>query len=84
MLGRIHNVPISEADVAELSKGLASLPPHPDFPESLRKLKAPGYRLVTLTGLAGHPRSRAFAGGRVGGPFRTAVRSIMRVILLNV
>jgi 2-haloacid dehalogenase len=27
MLGRIHNVSISEADVAELGKGLASLPP---------------------------------------------------------
>jgi 2-haloacid dehalogenase len=49
MLGRIHNVSISEADVAELSKGLASLPPHPDVPDSLRKLKAAGYRLVTLT-----------------------------------
>jgi 2-haloacid dehalogenase len=31
------------------SKGLASLPPHPDVPDSLRKLKAAGYRLVTLT-----------------------------------
>jgi 2-haloacid dehalogenase len=49
MLGRIHNVSISEADVAELSKGLASLPPHPDVPDSLRKLKAAGYRMVTLT-----------------------------------
>jgi 2-haloacid dehalogenase len=49
MLGRIHNVSISEADVTELSTGLASLPPYPDVPESLRKLKAAGYRLVTLT-----------------------------------
>src|SRR5215470_8265848 len=49
MLGRIHNVAISEADVAELSKGLALLPPHPDIPDSLRKLKAAGYRMVTLT-----------------------------------
>ena len=49
MLGRIHNVSISEADVAELSKGLASLPPHSDVPDSLWKLKVAGYRLVTLT-----------------------------------
>lgn len=49
MLGRIHNVAISEADVTELSQGLASLPPHPDVPDSLRKLKASGYRLVILT-----------------------------------
>jgi 2-haloacid dehalogenase len=49
MLGRIHNVSITAADVAELSKGLASLPSHPDVPDSLQKLKAAGYRLVTLT-----------------------------------
>jgi 2-haloacid dehalogenase len=49
MLGRIHNVSISDADVAELGKGLASLTPHPDVPDSLRKLKAAGYRLATLT-----------------------------------
>jgi 2-haloacid dehalogenase len=49
MLGHIHNVPISAADVTELGKGLASLPPHPDVPDSLRQLKAAGYRLVTLT-----------------------------------
>jgi 2-haloacid dehalogenase len=49
MLGRIHNVPISDADVSELGNGLASLPPHPDVPGSLEKLKAAGYRLVTLT-----------------------------------
>jgi 2-haloacid dehalogenase len=55
MLGRIHNVSISEADVTELSKGLTSLPPHPDVPESLRKLKAAGYRLVTLTDSQANP-----------------------------
>jgi 2-haloacid dehalogenase len=49
MHGRIHNISISDADVAELGKGLASLPPHPEVPDSLRKLKAAGYRLVTLT-----------------------------------
>ncbi|HTC99486.1 MAG TPA: haloacid dehalogenase type II [Bradyrhizobium sp.] len=49
MLGRIHNVEISDADVSELGKGLATLPPHPDVPDSLRKLKAAGYRMVTLT-----------------------------------
>jgi 2-haloacid dehalogenase len=41
--------PSGEADVTELSQGLASLPPHSDVPDSLRKLKASGYRLVALT-----------------------------------
>lgn len=49
MLGRIHNVPISDDDVVELRKGLGSLPPYPDVPDGIRKLKAAGYRLVTLT-----------------------------------
>ena len=30
MLGRIHDVLVRKADVAELAKRLASLPPHPD------------------------------------------------------
>jgi 2-haloacid dehalogenase len=55
MLGRIHNVAIGEADVAELGKGLAVLPPHPDVPESLKKLKVAGYRLVTLTDAKADP-----------------------------
>jgi 2-haloacid dehalogenase len=63
MLGRIHNATVSEADIAELGKGLASLPPHPEVPESLRKLKAAGYRLVTLTDSPATP-------GR--GPLRAA------------
>jgi 2-haloacid dehalogenase len=49
MLGRIHDVPITEADISALGRSLASLPPHADVPGSLRKLKAAGYRLVTLT-----------------------------------
>ena len=49
MVGAIHGVPIGEADIAALGKALAALPPHPDVPDSLRNLKAAGYRLVTLT-----------------------------------
>jgi 2-haloacid dehalogenase len=55
MLGRIHNVSISEADVVELYNDLAFLPPHPDVPDSLRKLKAAGYCLVTLTDAPANP-----------------------------
>jgi 2-haloacid dehalogenase len=55
MLGRIYKVPITEADVAEVAKGLASLPPYADVPEGLRMLKAAGYRLVTLTDSSATP-----------------------------
>jgi 2-haloacid dehalogenase len=49
MLGRIHGVPITAADIRDLGNALGSLPPHADVPESLQKLKEAGYRLVTLT-----------------------------------
>lgn len=55
MLGHIHNVVINEADMAELVRGLAVLRPHPDVPDSLRKLKTAGYRLVTLTDTPANP-----------------------------
>jgi 2-haloacid dehalogenase len=55
MLGHIHNVSIGEADIAELGKSLGTLPPHPDVPDSLRKLKAAGYRMVTLTDSPANP-----------------------------
>ena len=55
MLGRIRNVSISDSDNADLRKRLAELPPHPDVPDSLRKLKAAGYRLVTLTDTPANP-----------------------------
>jgi 2-haloacid dehalogenase len=49
MLGHIHKVSIGDGDLADLRQGLATLPPHPDVPDSLRQLKAAGYRLVSLT-----------------------------------
>ncbi len=53
MLGHIHGVGVGEAEVAALGEGLAALASHPDTPDSLRKLKSAGYRLVTLTNSPG-------------------------------
>jgi 2-haloacid dehalogenase len=69
MLGRIHNVSVGEGDVAELSKGLASLPPHPDVPDSLRKLKAAGYRLITLADSPATPGRGALEAAGLTGLF---------------
>jgi 2-haloacid dehalogenase len=68
MLGRIHSVSISEADVAELGRALASSPPHPDVPDSLPKSGrlSPGH----ADRFAGDPRSRPAAGGGLGGPLQ--------------
>ncbi len=40
---------MTEADGAELTERSASMPPHPDVPAVLRRLRDHGFRLVTLT-----------------------------------
>lgn len=49
MLGQIHRVPITDADVKELGGLIATMPVHPDVPAALRRLKTAGFTLVTLT-----------------------------------
>jgi 2-haloacid dehalogenase len=60
MVGKIHGVSITGAQIEELGSALATLPPYPDVPEGLRSLKQAGYRLVTLTDSAAHPHAGAF------------------------
>jgi 2-haloacid dehalogenase len=69
MLGRIHNVTIGEAEVVKLRQALASLPPHPEVPDSLRKLKSAGYRLVTLTDSSATPGGAALQAAGLGDLF---------------
>jgi 2-haloacid dehalogenase len=49
MLGTIHHVSISVADVDELRTRMATMPVHPDVPAGLKQLKDAGFRLVTCT-----------------------------------
>jgi 2-haloacid dehalogenase len=49
MLARTKGIAISEADKAELTDDFASMPPHPEVPGALRKLRDNGFRLFTLT-----------------------------------
>ena len=56
MLGTVHGVAVAEADVAELSHRMLNMPAHPDVPEGLRRLKAAGFTLVTLTNSAPSPQ----------------------------
>jgi 2-haloacid dehalogenase len=49
MLARTQGVEISDADKAELTDRFASMPPHPEVPSALRRLRAAGFRLFTLT-----------------------------------
>jgi 2-haloacid dehalogenase len=49
MLAATRGISISPADRAELTEKFASMPPHPDVPAALRKLRDAGFRLFTLT-----------------------------------
>jgi 2-haloacid dehalogenase len=49
MLAATRDITISEADAAELTNRFATMPPHPEVPAALRRLREHGFRLFTLT-----------------------------------
>jgi 2-haloacid dehalogenase len=49
MLAATSGIPITDADADELTERFASMPPHPEVPEALRRLRRHGFRLFTLT-----------------------------------
>jgi 2-haloacid dehalogenase len=49
MVATTYGISISAADRAELTEKFASMPPHPEVPDALRKLRYAGFRLCTLT-----------------------------------
>jgi 2-haloacid dehalogenase len=52
MVGANHNISISDHDLKEFKERLGNLPPHPDVIPALKRLKAAGFRLATLTNSA--------------------------------
>lgn len=49
MLADTRGIQISEADKKELTDKFSTMPPHAEVPAALRKLRAAGFRLFTLT-----------------------------------
>src|SRR6201985_2426960 len=49
MLADTRGIRIGEADKRELTEKFSTMPPHPEVPAALRKLKQAGFRLFTLT-----------------------------------
>jgi 2-haloacid dehalogenase len=49
MLADTRGITVSDADGAELTDRFASMPPHPEVPGALRRLRDHGFRLFTLT-----------------------------------
>ena len=48
-LAATRDIALSDADSAELTDRFASMPPHPEVPAALRRLRDHGFRLFTLT-----------------------------------
>jgi 2-haloacid dehalogenase len=49
MLAATRDITISDADAAELTDRFATMPPHPEVPPALHRLRDHGFRLFTLT-----------------------------------
>jgi 2-haloacid dehalogenase len=49
MLAATRGITITDADGAELTDRFATMPPHPEVPAALRRLREHGFRLFTLT-----------------------------------
>jgi 2-haloacid dehalogenase len=49
MLAATRGIKVSDADAAELTDRFATMPPHPEVPAALRRLRDHGFRLFTLT-----------------------------------
>jgi hypothetical protein len=57
MLGSIHKVSVTEADVDELRTRMLTMPAHADVPAGLQQLKDAGFRLVTCTNSPPDPQT---------------------------
>ena len=49
MIAEKHGITVSEADKMTLLGKIAHLPPHPEVPAALKKLKEHGFQMATLT-----------------------------------
>jgi 2-haloacid dehalogenase len=49
MLADTRGIKITDADKKELTEKFSTMPPHPEVPGALRKLRAAGFRLFALT-----------------------------------
>lgn len=53
MVADIHQVSVTEADIAELKERMSTMPAHADVVPALTRLREAGFRLMTLTNSAG-------------------------------
>lgn len=67
MIGEIRGVTVGDGDVAELEARTLGMPALPDVLPALERLRAAGFRLVTLTNSAPHPGASPVERTGIGG-----------------
>jgi 2-haloacid dehalogenase len=69
MLAATRGIKIAAADAAELTDRFATMPPHPEVPAALRRLRDHGFRLFTLTDNTLEISGRQLEHGGIIGEF---------------
>ena len=69
MLADTRGIKITNADKKELTDRFSTMPPHPEVPAALRKLRGAGFRLFTLTDNILEVQSRQLEHGGIIGLF---------------
>jgi 2-haloacid dehalogenase len=64
-----QGIKISDADRRELTEKFSTMPPYPEVPAALRKLREAGFRLFTLTNNLVEVQSRQLAQGGIADLF---------------
>src|SRR6201997_1186721 len=65
MLADTRGIRIGDADKKELFEKFSTMPPHPEVPGALQKLRAAGFRLFTLTDNLPEVQTRQLEGGGI-------------------
>jgi 2-haloacid dehalogenase len=65
MLADTRGIRITDADRRELTERFSTMPPHPEVPGALRKLRAAGFRLFALTDNLLEVQTRQLEHGRI-------------------
>jgi 2-haloacid dehalogenase len=69
MLADTRGIKISDADKKELTERFSTMPPHPEVPAALRKLRQAGFRLFTLTDNLLEVQTRQLKHGNIADLF---------------
>ena len=69
MLADTQGIKIGDADKKELTEKFSTMPPHPEAPAALRKLRNAGFRLFTLTDNLLEVQTRQLEHGRIADLF---------------